>query len=105
MSFTRSADEDVLELRLLLDVLLPAPDLHAVERRDRDVDVAALDQLLHLPVEEREDQRADVGPVDVGVGHDDHPVVAELLEVELVADARADRGDDRLDLARSRAPC
>ena len=25
--------EDVLELRLLLDVLLPAPDLHAVERR------------------------------------------------------------------------
>ncbi len=36
--------------------------------------------------------------VDVGVRHDDHAVVAELLEVELVADTRADGGDHRLDL-------
>ena len=92
------ADEQVLELRLLLDVALLVPDLHAVERRDGDVDVPALDELLHLPVEEREDQRPDVRAVDVGVGHDDHAVVAELRDVELVADARADRGDDRLDL-------
>ena len=52
----------------------------------------------HLPVEERQDQRADVRAVDVGVGHHDHAVIAELLEVELVADRRADRGDHRLDL-------
>ena len=39
-----------------------------------------------------------MGAVDVGVGHDDHAVVAQLLEVELVADPRADRGDHRLDL-------
>ena len=36
--------------------------------------------------------------VDVGVGHHDHPVVAELLDVELVADAGADRRHHRLDL-------
>ena len=53
-------DENVLELRLLLDVLLPAPDLHTVERRYRDIDVTPLDELLHLPVEERQDQRPDV---------------------------------------------
>ena len=36
--------------------------------------------------------------VDVGVGHQDDLVVADLLDVELVADAGADRLDERLDL-------
>ena len=82
------AGEKLLELRLLLDVALLRADLHAVERRYGDVDVPALDELLHLAVEEGEDERADVRAVDVGVGHDDDPVVAQLLEVELLADAR-----------------
>ena len=85
-------------MRVLLEVVLLAADLHLVERRHRDVHVALLDQLRHLPVEERQDQRADVRAVDVGVRHHDHAVIAELLEVELVAEARADRGDHRLDL-------
>ena len=92
------ADEQLLEVRLLLDEALLVADLDAVERRHGDVDVAALDELLHLPVEERQEQRADVRAVDVGVGHHDDPVVAELLDVELGADAGADRRDDRLDL-------
>src|SRR6202008_1628815 len=53
------------------------------------------------PVEAREDERADVLAVDVGVGHDDELVVAELVELEPVlafADARADGGDQRADL-------
>ena len=79
----------LLELRLLLDVLLPARrSSRGRAAATGDVDVSALDELRHLPVEEREDQRADVRAVDVGVGHHDHAVVAELLEVELVADAR-----------------
>ena len=36
--------------------------------------------------------------VDIGIGHDDDLVIAELLEVELVADARAERRDDGLEL-------
>ena len=60
--------------------------------------MAALDQLAHVPVEEREDQRADVGAVHVGVRHHDHVVVAELRDVELVENAGADRRDHRLDL-------
>ena len=52
----------------------------------------------HLPVEEREQQRADVRAVHVGVGHDDDVVVAELRDVEvLLADAAAERRDHRPD--------
>ena len=37
--------------------------------------------------------------VDVGVGHDDDLVIAQLVDVELVAaDAGAERGDQRADL-------
>ena len=92
------AREQLLELGVLLEVELLAAELDLVERRHRDVDVPVLDQLRHLPVEERQDQRPDVRAVDVGVGHHDHAVVAELREVELVAEARPDRGDHRLDL-------
>src|SRR6185312_9813169 len=48
-----------------------APLLRLVERRLRDVDVPALDELRHLPIEKRQQQRADVRAVDVRVGHDD----------------------------------
>jgi len=56
------------------------------------------EELLHVPVEERQHERADVRSVDVGVRHQDDPVVAEPFDVELLADAGADRGDHRLDL-------
>ena len=36
--------------------------------------------------------------VHVGIGHDDDLVIAELFDVELLADARAERGDDGLEL-------
>ena len=75
---------------------LPLRDL--VQRRLRDVDVAGLDQVLHLAEQQRQDERADVGAVDVGVRHQDDLVVPELRDVELVADAGAERRDHRLDL-------
>ena len=61
--------------------------------------MAALDQRPHLAEEEGQQQRADMRAVDVGVGHDDDLVVAQLVEVEVVAaDAGAERGDQRADL-------
>ncbi len=79
--------------------LVPAvPDL--VERRLGDVDVTAFDQIGHLPVEEREQQRADVAAVDVGVGHHDDAVIAQLADVVVRADVGAQRGDQRGDLLR-----
>src|SRR5215218_1477045 len=91
-------EKDLLELGLLLDVSLVAALLELVQRRLGDVDVARLDQILHLAEQQGEDQRADVRPVHVGVRHEDHLVVAGPLQVELVADPRANGRDQRLDL-------
>ena len=49
--------------------------------------------------EERQQQRTDVRPVDVGIRHDDDLAVAQLADVELVgADPGAESGDDRANL-------
>ena len=84
--------------RVVLDVLLELALLDAIQRRLRDVHVAALDQLLHVAEEEREQQRADVRAVHVGVGHQDDLAVAQLRDVEIVfADAGAERRDHGAD--------
>ena len=88
-----------LEVALVLDVGLGAAALGAIERRLRDVDVPAVDERRHLPIEERQQERPDVRAVHVGVGHDDDAVIPELLDVEVFdADAAPERGDHRLDL-------
>ena len=55
-------DQIVLERALVLQIVLGLAARHLVERRLGDVEMAALDQLRHLPVEEGQQQRADVGP-------------------------------------------
>ena len=90
-----------LELLVVPGVELALALLGAVERRERDVDVAGLEERAEVAVDEREQQRPDVGAVDVGVRHQDDLVVAELLVVELVGlggEPDAERGDDVLDL-------
>ena len=74
------ADQPLLELELLLEVAVVGADAQLVERRLGDVDVAGLDQLVHVPEEERQDQRADVGAVGVGIAGDDDLVVAGALD-------------------------
>ena len=84
---------------LVLEIALLFAELRLVKRRLRDVDVAALYQLGHLAIEEREQQRADMGAIDVGIGHDDDAVVAQLLGVVvLLANATAEGRDERGDL-------
>ncbi len=91
--------EIVFQRVLVLQVLLGLAARDFVERRLRDVDIAAVDQFAHLAEEERQQQRADVRAVDVRVGHDDDLVVAQLVGVELLrADAGAERRDQRADL-------
>ena len=88
-----------VQRRLVLEVGLRRALLGPEQGWLRDVQVTALDQLRHLPVEERQQQRADVGAVDVSVGHDYDLVVAQLLGVEfLLADPRTQRRDQRPDL-------
>src|SRR6266540_1664952 len=85
-----------LSLRVRVEGLLALPDL--VQRRLRDVHVSGVDHGPHVAEEEGEQEGRDVLPVDVRIGHRDDLVVPDLREVELVADARANRGDERPDL-------
>src|SRR6266487_1388678 len=83
------------EVALVADVFLALPALHAVERRLRDVNVIALDELLHVAEEKSQQQRANVRTVDVRIGHENNLVIAQFSRVEIVlADAGAQRGDD-----------
>ena len=91
-------EKEAIEASLIfeVDVLLAAT--RAIQRGLRDVEVAPLDELRQMPVEEREQQRPDVTPVDVGVGHQDDLVVAKLLDVEApLTDATSECGDERAD--------
>ena len=90
------AEQDVLQFGLVFDVPMLLTAGEAVERRLGDVDVAGLDERLHLTEQEREREGADVGAVDVGVREQHDLVISGLLDVELVTDTGADRGDERL---------
>src|SRR5947209_20609139 len=57
------AHEQLLELRVLLEVELLVPELDLVQRRHGDIDVPPLEQPLPVPVQEGEHERADVRAV------------------------------------------
>ena len=57
--------------------------------------MAVLDQRTHEAEEERQKQGADMAAVDIGIGHEDDLAVAQLCEIEIVAEARAEGGDHR----------
>ena len=107
-AFGSQIEEVRIQRRVVLQVDLLLALRDAVERRLRDVQMVLAGALLRLPrhhivhlsVEEREQQRADVAAVNVGVRHQDDLVVAQLLDVELVVDASADRRDHGGDLLR-----
>ena len=63
----------------------------AVERRLGEEQMAAADQLGHFLEEEGHQQGRDMGAVDVGVGHDDDPLVAQRVLGPFVAGAAAQR--------------
>src|SRR5258708_37068272 len=88
-------------LALVLEIALRLAARRLVERRLRNEEMAAFDQLGHLTVEEGEQQRADMSAVDIGVGHDDDLVVTEFVGIELLApNAGAERRDQGGDLNR-----
>ena len=64
----------------------------------REVEVPVVDELRHLLEEEGHQQRGDVGAVDVGVGHQDDLVVAQVVLAIAVAGAAAERLDQVGDL-------
>jgi hypothetical protein len=71
---------------------------HLEERRLRDEEMPALDELGHVTEEECEQQRADVRTVHVRIRHDVDAVVAQLADVEIRLEPIAERSDERADL-------
>jgi len=90
-------EEHVLRV-IVLEIHLRLRDLGGVQGRLGDVHMTPFDELSHLAEQERQQQRPDVAAVDVGVGQQDDLVVADLLDVEVLAEAGADGRDERLDL-------
>ena len=62
-----------------------------IERRHCEIEMAFIDQPRHLPVEERDQERGDMGAVDVGVGHDDDARIAQIFFTVVRERAAADR--------------
>ena len=99
--FRHAREQVLLESGLVLQIHLGLALLDFVEGRLRDVDVTLFEQLVEVTEEEREEQRANVRAVDIGIRHDHDLVIAELVVVLLFADARTERGDERGQLGRA----
>src|SRR5258708_4530537 len=69
--------QQLVVVRVVPGVLGLAAVAEPIERRQGEVEFSGPDQLRHHAVEEGDQQRGDVGAVDVGVGHDHHSLVAQ----------------------------
>ena len=62
-----------------------------VERRNRQIKMAVLDEFGHLAKEKGDEQGRDMGAVDIGVGHDDDFFVAKICVLVMRAGAASQR--------------
>src|SRR6266478_124359 len=91
MVFGGALHQFVREIGFVADVALRLAALHAIQRRLRDVHVAAFNQFLHVAEEKSEQQGADVTAVHVRVGHQNDFVVTRFFDVKDFALERENR--------------
>ena len=72
--------------------------LDAIQWRQGNIDLTGFDHWPHVLVEKRQQKNLDVSPIVIGISHDDDLVVIGVCDVELTADPRANRIDDRIKL-------
>ena len=73
--------------------------MHAVQGRLGNVEVALANEIFVMAEEKSQNQRTDMRPVHVGVGHDDNLVVAQTGEIHIVLTDPGSHGRDQgLDL-------
>ena len=76
----------------LVQAIDPARALRQAEqRRAGQIEVPGVDHRAHLGEEEGHQKGCDMGAVDIGVGHDDDLVIAQIVKVEPAAHADAKR--------------
>ncbi len=66
----------MIAVRIIARVNLLGALGQPVERRDREVKMAILNEFGHLAIEKGDEQGRDMGAVNIGVGHDDDFFVA-----------------------------
>ena len=100
------ADEDFVQLRIVIDVFLALLAFDQVEGRLGNVDFALFNKFHHVPAEKSEQKRANVRTIDIGICHNDDATITKLLDIEAAlaillggsdADASADCRDESLD--------
>lgn len=69
-----------------------------VERRHRQIEVIAANEFRHFLIEEGDEQRGDMGAVDIGIGHDDDAFIPQVFFAVFGAGAAAERLDEIGDL-------
>ena len=88
-------DKVFLHRALVFEVHFGLAARHFVKWRLCDIKVPVFDQLGHLAVKERQQQRANVRTVDVRVRHDDDLMIAQFGNVEFIpANAGAQRHNE-----------
>ena len=84
----------VVKCRFVLQILALLAPGQLIKGWLCDVNMAALNEFPHLPEEKGQQQRADVGAVHIGIGHNDDAVVAKLVRIELLLADTATQGSD-----------
>ena len=100
------ADEDFVQLRIVIDIFLALLAFDQVKGRLGNVDFALFNKFHHVPAEKSEQKRANVRTIDIGICHNNDATIAKLLDIEATlaillggsdADASADCRDEGLD--------
>ena len=82
------------QLRFGIGVDGLAAPVYAVEWRSANIDMACCEQITEITVEERQQNRADVRAVLIGVRKNNDLVVLQILFFKYAVEAGAERGDD-----------
>src|SRR5215470_9213423 len=100
MQFLSSKMQDVLvKSQLVLQVHLRLTTLDLIEGWLCDVQIAALDDWPHVTEEKSQEQGTDMRPIHSRVSHDDDAVIADLLNVKIIATNPGPKSrDEHLDL-------
>ena len=61
--------------------------------------MSLLNQLRHEAVQKGQHQRRNMCTVDIGIGHDDDLVVAELADIKIFMNTGTERSNHRFDLS------
>ncbi len=77
-------DQIIIQRRLVLQILALFTPGQLVQWGLRNINMAALDKLPHLPEEEGKKKRSNVRPIHISVRHDDDAVITQLVWIEFV---------------------